>query len=178
MLLPVIAMQVLVRVLVDLAMIALHLAMEAAMFAAGGVVAVQLAVLAPIIPVELTMLVSTPDMLGRGFARMMIALKPALVPTLVAFAEAAVTLSEPVRADGTVVMTLGAVGAMVDLLTRHALLLAFEPLLLARGAFFRAALFKSRTLPLRLARLAALLALFVALLVALALSAVAFGQLV
>ncbi len=159
MFLPVIAMQVPVRIPMDLAMLAVHLAMEAAMLAAGRVVAVYLAVLLPIIPVDLAMLAAALDMLGRGGARMMIALKPALVTPLVAFAEAAVTLSEPVRADGTVVMTLGAAGAMLHLLTLDALLLALEPLLLARGAFFRASLLEHRALPLRLARLPPLHAL-------------------
>ncbi|MDP8912311.1 MAG: hypothetical protein M3N39_01885, partial [Pseudomonadota bacterium] len=140
MLFPVIAMQAPVRISMNLAMLPVHLAMKAAMFAASRVVAVQLPVLPPIIPVELTMLVAVPDILSRSAGHVTIALKAALVTPLVAFAEAAVTLSKAIRADGIVVMTLGTVGAMLDLLMLDALLLALEPLLLARGALFKAAL--------------------------------------
>jgi hypothetical protein len=205
--------------------VAIHLAVEPAVLAPGGIGFMQVAVLAAIVPVEVAVPVATslatllakpffvPPLIdlrltlimraeplgtsARGLPRLLNALPeflaavlPAILPGLAAVIPAvapglklrlSLSLSLGLSLGGTL-RTAFFEDAAVDVqafIPACPLLPAFNafhPLLLARCALLGAALLNNGALALSLACLAPLLTLFVTLLIALALTTVAFGE--
>ncbi|MDP9415980.1 MAG: hypothetical protein M3Q08_18215 [Pseudomonadota bacterium] len=93
-----------VRAAMDLDVVLLDLAMEAAMLAACRVAAVKIAVLAAIIAVDLAMLVAGFDVLGGHPRAVMVTADPPFVALLIALAEAPVALRQAIMARAAIMM--------------------------------------------------------------------------